>query len=699
MGRQALSMSHCKALQTAVECETFSGVRGFLSTQTAQVIPVQSPHSYYATGPHNESYALATDISQEGPLPIRTRSISVKLTVIFGAALSITIIALTVFATLNVRRLAAENFNESSLGHIRQIDTSLMDAFSLIRDNMMFVSNSPVVKSADETITNYLTHGGAMTPDTNGGVESQIYSLFKGFGESHGDLRYVYLGTRWGGYIQWPRSDLSTRYDPRERPFYGKGIESAGEMRRTPAYRSFGDDNGVIISFVRAVRNAQGQTTGVFGMDISLNSLAKMVAQVRFAQTGYLMIVEDGGNVLVDPHNPSNGFKSLKELGGGYRDLAEIANGTRPVELDGIRYESVVYTSPELGWKYIGLIPHSEMMAAANRLTIVLALGGVLLLVGDIALTIVLGRRLIEPLRHLANGMQEIASGDGDLTRRLPVTSGDEVGMLAGQFNAFVEKLNRVMIEVRASSETLRISASEIAAGNADLSQRTEQQASALEETAASMEQLTSTVKHNADNARQASTLAAEATDVARSGNDVVERVAETMSEINRSSGHIAEITTLIEGIAFQTNILALNASVEAARAGEQGRGFAVVAGEVRSLAQRSSVAAKEIRELLGSSVTRIQQGFELAGEAGQTMSEMTRAVSRVASIMGDIASASDEQSRGLEQVNFAIAQMDDVTQRNAALVEEVAAASRSLEHEGRQLNEVIAGFQLRDHD
>ncbi|REE07576.1 methyl-accepting chemotaxis sensory transducer with Cache sensor [Paraburkholderia sp. BL27I4N3] len=632
-------------------------------------------------------------------MPVRAHSISVKLTLIFGAALTTTIIAITLFATLNVRRLAEQNFNESSIGHIRQIDMSLKDMFRLMRDNVMFVSNTPVVQSADETVTNYLTHGGAMTPDKNGGVESQIYSLFKSFGESHGDLRYVYLGTKWGGYIQWPQSNLNSRYDPRDRPFYDKGIQSQGEVRRTPAYRSFGDDNGAVISFVRPVRNAQGQLTGVFGMDISLNSLAKMVAQVRFGGTGYLMIVEDGGNVLVDPHNPANAFKSMKELGGGYRDLAQTANGARSVELDGIRYDSVVYTSPDLGWKYIGLIPRSEMMAAANRLTLALSFGGVLLVIGSLVLTIVLGRRLTEPLRQLAHGMQEIASGDGDLTRRLPVTSGDEVGILAMQFNAFVEKLNRVLLDIRASSETVRISASEIAAGNADLSQRTEQQACALEETAASMEQLTSTVRNNADNARQASTLAVEATDVAHRGNDVVERVAHTMSAINKSSGHIAEITTLIEGIAFQTNILALNASVEAARAGEQGRGFAVVAGEVRSLAQRSSVAAKEIKELLDSSVAGIQQGFALAGEAGQTMSEMTRSVSRVASITGEIATASDEQSRGIEQVNFAIAQMDDVTQKNAALVEEAAAASRSLEQEGRLLNEVIAGFQLRHHD
>ncbi|WP_205791268.1 methyl-accepting chemotaxis protein [Burkholderia sp. Ac-20353] len=630
---------------------------------------------------------------------MNSRSISVRFSLIFGAALAAAIVAITLFATWNVRRQAVGSFNTASMGQIRQIDASLKDTFNRVRDNVVFLANSPVVQSANDSVTNYLTHGGPMTPDANGGAESEIFSLLKRFGDSHPDLRYVYLGTKWGGYIQFPKDELkSNHYDPRERPWYEKGIQSRGEVSRTAPYTS-AEGHEVIISFVRTFQDAQGKPLGVLGMDISLAGLAKMVSQVRFGETGYLMIADDSGTVLVDPHDPSHGFKPLKDLGAGYSDLAQLANGTRTVDLNGTSYDSVVYTAPDLGWKYIGLIPHGEMMALANRLTLVLTFGGALLLIAALALTITLGRRMTGPLRQLSDGMRDIASGDGDLTRRLPVTSGDEVGMLAGQFNAFVEKLNRMLLDIRASSETLLGATGEIAAGNADLSSRTEQQAAALEETAASMDQLTSTVKNNADNARQASALAAEATDVARRSRDVVERVVNTMSEINLSSSQIAEITTLIEGIAFQTNILALNAAVEAARAGEQGRGFAVVAGEVRNLAQRSSVAAKDIKDLIGASVSKIQQGSVLASEAGQTMSEVTRAVGRLADIMGEIASASDEQSRGIEQVNLAIAQMDDVTQQNAALVEEAAAASSSLEDQGRQLNGVVATFRLRQRD
>ncbi|SIO60919.1 methyl-accepting chemotaxis protein [Paraburkholderia phenazinium] len=625
------------------------------------------------------------------------RSIAVKLSLIFGAALAATILAITLFATLNVRRQAVDSFNEASNGQIRQIDASLKDTFKRIHDNVVFLSDTPLVQSANESVSNYLTHGGQMTPDTNGGVETDIFHLLQRFGDSHPDLQYVYIGTKWGGYVQWPKGKFtSDHYDPRERPWFTQGTQAAGEVRRTPAYANSGGDKNVIISFVRTIQDSQGKALGVLGMDISLDGFAKMIGQVRFGDTGYLMVVEDSGTVLVDPREPSHNFEPLKDLGDGYRELADIANGAQSVAIDGTQYDGVIYTSPELGWKYIGLIPHREMMASANRLSAILIAAGLIALAAALALTTALGRKLTAPLRQVSNGMQDIASGDGDLTQRLPVTSDDEVGVLAAQFNAFVEKLNGVLLNIRANSETLRVATGEISAGNADLSARTEQQAAALEETAASMEELTSAVKQNADNARHASSLAANASDVARRSSDVVERVVVTMSDISQSSSRIADITGIIEGIAFQTNILALNAAVESARAGEHGRGFAVVASEVRSLAQRSSSAAKEIKELIGASVGKIHQGSALASEAGQTMSEVTHAVGQVTSIMGEIAAASDEQSRGIAQVNLAITQMDDVTQQNAALVEEAAAASRSLEDQGRQLNETIAAFRLR---
>ena len=283
----------------------------------------------------------------------------------------------------------------------------------------------------------------------------------------------------------------------------------------------------------------------------------------------------------------------------------------------------------------------------------------------------------------------------GDLRTRIRVDGKDETSKLLGALHEMNERLTTVVGRVRDASTSIAGAAREIAAGNMDQSQRTEQQAASLQETASSMEQLTSTVKQNADNAQQGSTLAANASSVAQKGSAVVGQVVSTMQDISDSSTKIADITGIIEGIAFQTNILALNAAVEAARAGEQGRGFAVVASEVRSLAQRSSSAAKEIKDLIADSVERIRDGSSLAGEAGKTMTEVTHAVARVTDIMSEIAAASSEQSRGIEQINLAITQMDNVTQQNAALVEQAAAASRSMEEQGERLSETVGFFRV----
>ncbi|MGI4856060.1 MAG: methyl-accepting chemotaxis protein [Janthinobacterium lividum] len=283
----------------------------------------------------------------------------------------------------------------------------------------------------------------------------------------------------------------------------------------------------------------------------------------------------------------------------------------------------------------------------------------------------------------------------GDLRSRIVVDRNDETGELLLALREMNTCLTDTVGRVRDSSSSIGGAAREIATGNMDLSQRTDEQAAALEETAASMEQLTAAVKQNTENAQQASTLAGRASGVASEGSNVVGRVIATMQGISESSDQIADITGIIEGIAFQTNILALNAAVEAARAGEQGRGFAVVASEVRSLAQRSASAAKEIKTLIATSVSKVHDGAMLANQAGETMADVTRAVESVSRIMGDIAMASVEQSRGIEQINHAVAQMDDVTQQNAALVEEAAAAAQSLEDQGQQLDAAVAFFVI----
>ncbi|MFJ1298476.1 methyl-accepting chemotaxis protein [Pseudomonadota bacterium AL_CKDN230030165-1A_HGKHYDSX7] len=338
----------------------------------------------------------------------------------------------------------------------------------------------------------------------------------------------------------------------------------------------------------------------------------------------------------------------------------------------------------------------NKAAADVTRSVIIMQFGGLVVVALIVSLFILFNRRVFTPLREVTRIFERIASGD--LTGRIAATSRNEIGVLVDALKRMQDSLVRTVTGIRTGAETISLGSNEIAAGNADLSSRTEEQAASLEETAASMEEMASTVKQNADNARQANQLAASASEVAQRGGAAVAEVVETMSAISGSSKKISEIVSVIDGIAFQTNILALNAAVEAARAGEQGKGFAVVAGEVRSLAQRSSTAAKEIKDLIEDSASKVNVGASQVERAGTTMQEIVTSVKRVTDIMGEITTASDEQARGVDQVNTAISQMDEVTQQNAALVEESAAAAGAMQDQVTELVRAVAAFKTHSN-
>ncbi|CAB3684940.1 hypothetical protein LMG26696_04601 [Achromobacter pulmonis] len=348
----------------------------------------------------------------------------------------------------------------------------------------------------------------------------------------------------------------------------------------------------------------------------------------------------------------------------------------------------------------ISRIQSDEMVdasAASQRVidnagTMNLVLSGVAIVLGGLFAWRVT-KSITTPLAQAVTVAETVARGD--LGQPIHADTRDETGRLLLALHDMQDKLAGAVRTIRAGSETISSAAGQIAAGNTDLSSRTEEQAASLEETAASMEELASTVKQNADNARQANQLAASASEVAQRGGAVVSAVVSTMGDISASSRKISEIVSVIDGIAFQTNILALNAAVEAARAGEQGKGFAVVAGEVRSLAQRSAQAAREVKTLIEASVSKVAEGADHAENAGTTMQEVVASVKRVTDIMGEIAAASQEQASGIEQVNRAVSQMDEVTQQNAALVEEAAAAAGSMQDQAHALVNAVGVFRL----
>ncbi|HEX8611434.1 MAG TPA: methyl-accepting chemotaxis protein, partial [Telluria sp.] len=445
--------------------------------------------------------------------------------------------------------------------------------------------------------------------------------------------------------------------------------------------------------FINTRAESAGGKLGVAGVGLSVTALADTIRAYRIGRSGFVSLVRANGVVLVhrDPAL-ADGKHYLKDLPGYDEALSKVLlNNAKFVhaetDLGAARRMLVSSFVPELNAYVVAEVPQAELLGNVARDATISALVAALV-GGGIGLfgIFLISRAIAGPVARAAHMLSEIAGGNGDLSRRMPVESGDEVGELAEAFNRFVSSLNLTISQVRGSTETIAAASSEIAAGNMDLSGRTEAQASSLEETAAAMEQMTSTVKQNAENASQANQLVVSASSHAVKGGQVVGQVVSTMGSITDSSRKIVDIIGVIDGIAFQTNILALNAAVEAARAGEQGRGFAVVASEVRNLAQRSAAAAREIKTLIDDSVLKVDAGSKLVDEAGVTMHQIVTSVQQVADLMSEIAAASFEQSQGIGQINQSISAMDDATQQNAALVEEAAAAAKSLQDQAATL-------------
>ena len=478
-----------------------------------------------------------------------------------------------------------------------------------------------------------------------------------------------------------------------------------------------------------AIENIVEAATGVVG-DLAAQAAAHAISEdeakkqalarlqaMRYGKDGFVMVTDSHPVVLMHPTLPDLRNKDVSAFKG--------PNGT-------LVFVDLVQTAQAQGQgyvEYLGRIQKAAGYVTANKLTFVkrfkpwdwyiesgLYLNDIddlfhamllqyllmVLTIGALvsAAMLLISRNVRRSLGGEPSYAAEIANriANNDLTAVVDTAPGDHSSMLFSM-KLMQDHLTRTIGTIKNSADSIATASQQIAAGNLDLSQRTEEQAASLEETATSMEELTSTVHHNAENARQASALANMASDTAQRGGAVVGRVVETMHGISSSSARVADIINVIEGIAFQTNILALNAAVEAARAGEQGRGFAVVASEVRNLAQRSASAAKEIKALIGESVDRVQVGARLVEEAGNTIDEIVHAVKRVTEIMSEISMASQEQSTGIEQVNRTVTQMDQVTQQNAALVEEASAAAQSMADQAQELRHAVAGFKVGDID
>lgn len=488
-------------------------------------------------------------------------------------------------------------------------------------------------------------------------------------------------------------------YDPRQRPWY-QDAASAQDTIITAPYED-AQTGGLIVTFARPYYQ-NGELAAVIGGDIAINDVVDIVSNIAPTPSSFAFLTTEDGTLIAHPDanltlEPSTILSSALTTS----KLQQMIQADSPQALSLQNSDKLLMGSDvggSSGWQLVVALDEKEATAglraiATTSIVTLLIVAVITALVFGLLLSLLLRRLLVA-----RDAMDNIASGEGDLTQRLPEEGNDEVTQIASAFNRFVGKMEAVLIDVRTSSESVHHAANEIAMGGQDLSRRTDNAAASLQQTSASIEEITSTVQHTAASAQEANKLSQTASEVANEGGKVVANVVTTMEGITQASDKIGNIVTLMNSIAFQTNLLALNASVEAARAGEHGRGFAVVADEVRKLAGRSSEAANDIQKLIEDTQTRVNNGTTLVRNAGATMDNIVAHITRVRDVLEEINAATREQSDGINQVNIAVAELDRMTQENAAMVEESTTAAEQLKEQADHLSGTISSFKLSQH-
>lgn len=461
------------------------------------------------------------------------------------------------------------------------------------------------------------------------------------------------------------------------------------------------NEGGELKVFINHVIEANGERVGIAGVGYTLAAMAATIRDYRLGESGTVFLASREGAISIHPDGAERVGEPLTELP-GWESVASALlaeEGYRFASMrdpEGAEHLVAAIDVPGTEWVAFAQVPRDELFADLNRAVVLILLAVGLILLASLGVIALLLRSQMRPIRRTAEAMRDIAQGEGDLTLRLPVNGKDESAELAVQFNAFADKMHDVLSLVRASSDAVRLAAQEIAAGGKDMSWRTDQAASSLQETSASMEEITGTVESTSASSQEANALSQASAELAQHTSGQVEQVVATMGEIQESSIKVGDIVRVMDDIAFQTNLLALNASVEAARAGESGRGFAVVAGEVRQLATRSAAASRDIRQLIEAAGEKVQSGTRLASEAGKAMHELMEGVQRVAGMLSEISHAAGEQSDGIGQVNIAVAELDRMTQQNAALAEQSTTAADQLSEQANQLASMVGRFKLR---
>nr|WP_222833728.1 methyl-accepting chemotaxis protein [Pseudomonas sp. SC3(2021)] len=646
-------------------------------------------------------------------------NIKQKLTWAFAIIACLPVVLVATLVVMNLRSDARDSFVDSSGREIRQVSNAMQLFFDGISQNVDYLASQPLIKNTDDSLKTYMSANAESIPQ--GEMDKKVFAFLQDLGNAHPAYAYAIVGTAAGGYVSWPDDPKLNNYDPRQRPWYKAAQAKPGKPFRTAAYY-WAQDDATYVSTVRTIDNKLGSNGGVVSIDVTLKQLTEIVKQIKLGETGYLMLLENSGTVLVDPKQPEHNFKPLDSLGEGYAQLAKAGKGLVEVELNGERYMANVWPSEQLGWTFVGLIKQSDVMSSATQLTWLIAIIAAVLAVLFAVVGASFASLIVRPIRSVANGLEGIAQGEGDLTKNLDIRGNDETAQLANWFNQFLTAIRSLIQHIGGAAGKILATSQSSTRVSSDMAEAAGRQREAVDMVSTAFHEMVATANEVARSCSQAADSADSGQRQARQGQQQIdaavhsvdqlsqelEQSAQSMQQLERDSNDIQSILGTIRSIAEQTNLLALNAAIEAARAGEQGRGFAVVADEVRALAKRTADSTAEIDGLLGNLAKRTsevtqqmhaslqvsQQSVTRIGEARESFGQIRESVDVIRDMNTQIATAAEEQHQVAEDINRHISQIHGDAQLVAELANSAQQDSQSLAGLSNELDGLVRRFR-----